>query len=94
MQLKNAKSKVDNKAPFLNVDAYYKTGTMKLNAERLTQMDDENYKLVKRINVIYRTRVKTTFIQNYYKCKILNYIISSYNKLKKMFNVQIRVIYD
>lgn len=53
-RLKNAKSKVDHKAPLLNVDAYYNSSTMKANAIRLTQIDENNLKLIKEINTTYR----------------------------------------
>lgn len=81
---------MDNKAPKFNVDVYYKTATMEQNAERLTELDDDNYKLVKRINIIYRTRVKTIVFRiitnvKFYIIPII-IIIMYYNKCIKVFS--------
>jgi hypothetical protein len=49
---------VDNKAPSLKVTAYYKPGTIEGNTARLAQIEEDNFKLIQNINIIYRTKVK------------------------------------
>lgn len=49
---------MDSKAPILSVDAYYKPGNMESNANRLAKIEGDNFKLIKNINIIYRTKVK------------------------------------
>lgn len=56
-QLKNVRPKVDNKAPTLDIGAFYRIAVFKRTAIWLTQIEDENLKIIKNINVIGRTKV-------------------------------------
>lgn len=67
-QIKNAnvQPKIDNKAPLLDVNMYYKPIVLAGNAVVLTQNEDKNFKLLQQINTIYRTQVKIMFIFIFY----------------------------
>ncbi|XP_050439760.1 uncharacterized protein LOC126845202 [Adelges cooleyi] len=56
--VENATPKVDNKAPILNVGAYYQIGKMERNAMQLARLEEDNFKLIKSINIINRTKGK------------------------------------
>lgn len=62
--MKNIQPTVDDKPPVLNPVLLYNTGFMENNAARQMQIDEENFKLLQRINIIYRTKVKS---ENIYK---------------------------
>ncbi|XP_015365199.1 PREDICTED: peptidyl-prolyl cis-trans isomerase G-like [Diuraphis noxia] len=66
--IRDAKSKVDNKSPSLKITAYYKPGVIEGNAAKLTQIEEDNFKLVTNINTIYRTQGKT----NCHRLKLSN----------------------
>ncbi|XP_050525693.1 uncharacterized protein LOC126896718 [Daktulosphaira vitifoliae] len=55
----NAKPKIDNKAPILNIGAYYQIGKIEQNAMQLAKIEDENFKLIRNINILNRTKGKT-----------------------------------
>lgn len=59
--MKNVNPKIDNNAPLLNVGALYRPGVLESTAERLTQIEDENFKLTKQINIIYRLKVNVIY---------------------------------
>lgn len=67
-QIKNAnvQPKIDNKAPLLDVNMYYKPIVLAGNAVVLTQNEDKHFKLLQQINTIYRTEVKIMFIFIFY----------------------------
>ncbi|KAF0759251.1 peptidyl-prolyl cis-trans isomerase E-like [Aphis craccivora] len=54
--IRSAKPKVDNKPPLLKITAYYKPGTIEANTARLAQIEEDNFKLIRNINIIYRTK--------------------------------------
>ncbi|CAH1731846.1 unnamed protein product [Aphis gossypii] len=58
-KIRSAKPKVDNKPPLLEITAYYKPGTIEANTARLAQIEEDNFKLIRNINIIYRTKGKT-----------------------------------
>lgn len=55
--MSNVQSKVDNRAPILNVGLLYRPGILESTAERLTRIEEQHFKLTKQINIIYRSRV-------------------------------------
>lgn len=59
--MRNVKPKVDNEAPLLNVGVLYRPGVLESIAERLTQIEEQNFKLTKQINIIYRIRVNVIY---------------------------------
>lgn len=62
----NVQLKVDNKAPLLDVNIYYKPIVLTGTAVVLTQIEDKNFKLLQQINSIYRTQVKIMYIFIFY----------------------------
>lgn len=58
-QIKNAKPKVDNGPPLLRADIYMNEGKCYKDAGRIHEVERKNMELMKKINLIYRTQVKT-----------------------------------
>lgn len=52
---------MDNKVPSLNVSGFYKPIVLHKNAMRLTQIEEDNFKMIKQINIIYRTKVRIMY---------------------------------
>lgn len=56
-KLRHVIAKVDNKAPHFNASAYLKPHDLQRDALRVKEIDRENIKLLKKINVIHRLGV-------------------------------------
>ena len=59
-RITKTKALVDNKPPKFKVSAYYKPHTMKSEKNRIQQLDKENMKLLRRMNIITRLEASIT----------------------------------
>lgn len=50
-------SKIDNKPPYFNASAYLKAFDLQQDAIRVKEIDKENMKLLKKMNIIHRLGV-------------------------------------
>lgn len=57
-------ARIDNKAPYFPVSAYFKTFKLQHDAVRVRDIDKENMKLLKKMNIVNRLGVS---IQSYRK---------------------------
>lgn len=56
-RIAQAVAKVDNKPPRFEVSAYYKPHNMMSDINRIREIDKQNIKLLRRMNIITRLRV-------------------------------------
>ncbi|KAF3423695.1 hypothetical protein E2986_12842 [Frieseomelitta varia] len=59
-RITKTKALVDNKPPKFKVSVYYKPHTMKSEKNRILQLDKENMKLLRRMNIITRLEASIT----------------------------------
>lgn len=57
-RIAQAVAKVDNKPPRFEVSAYYKPHNMRSDINRIREIDKQNIKLLRRMNIITRLRVR------------------------------------
>ncbi|XP_026820268.1 peptidyl-prolyl cis-trans isomerase CYP21-2-like [Rhopalosiphum maidis] len=93
-KIRSAKPKVDNKAPSLKVTAYYKPGTIERNTARLAQIEEDNFKLIQNINIIYRTKGKTDCFRSksFYKMKVKSNDVNMIKLNKKIFKENVEFL--
>lgn len=79
-------SRIDNKSPHFNASVYLKAHDLKQDVVRVKQIDRENIKLLKKINIIHRLGV--SIVISYFKLNIILHILYTYiNKKKLMMHI-------
>lgn len=65
-RIAEAEATIDNKPPKFKLSTYYKTANLHLDAVRVKEIDKENMKLLRRMNII--TRIGVGIELFYLKC--------------------------